>query len=213
MIQALSSGILFGLSLSVMIGPVFFALIQNSIQKGTRAGLLMALGVFLADTFYAMGTYLGVGHITANNGVVNLGLGLAGGLILIGFGLSSFFKKTELRTSEPLKATGKGVTRQISKGALLNGINPFVLLFWVGVASSVALRTHYTPWHDALFYLGLMGTVATTDVLKVYLARRLSDFITATLLTWLNRIAGAVLIGVGVYLLHFAYRSFDALAW
>ncbi|SDK37553.1 Threonine/homoserine/homoserine lactone efflux protein [Catalinimonas alkaloidigena] len=218
MIQALGSGIFFGLSLAIMIGPVFFALLQNSIQKGFRAGLLLVTGIFLTDMLYAAATYLGVGRVTSDNGTVNLTLGLIGGLILIGFGIGSFFKKPSLAPTDSFQTDRFGISRrdagrQITKGMLLNGINPFVLLFWVGVASTVALRTHYTRWHDFLFYLGLLGTVFMTDILKVYLSRQLSRFITVTLLTWLNRLAGIVLAGVGLYLLLFAYRSFDELVW
>ena len=46
------NGLLFGLLLCVLIGPVFFALIQNAIEKGFYSGFFMAIGIALSDAFY-----------------------------------------------------------------------------------------------------------------------------------------------------------------
>ncbi|MDA0314685.1 MAG: hypothetical protein O3A40_05240 [Bacteroidetes bacterium] len=45
--QAILEGIELGLLLSMMIGPVFFALITTSIDHGFRQAAILALGVFL----------------------------------------------------------------------------------------------------------------------------------------------------------------------
>jgi threonine/homoserine/homoserine lactone efflux protein len=44
MIEAIISGIGFGLVLTFITGPVFFALIKTSIEKGFHAGVALALG-------------------------------------------------------------------------------------------------------------------------------------------------------------------------
>ena len=213
MLQAVGSGVLFGLMLTVMIGPVFFALLQNSLQKGFRAGVQLALGISLSDVLYALITYFGISQVADNHGVVNLGLGLLGGAVLVGFGVHSLFKRVDEVARALVPPKQLGALRQVTKGVLLNGINPAVLLLWVGIASSIALRTHYTYWHDLLFYAGVLVTVFSTDVLKAFLAHRLSGFISRTLLLWLNRVTGAVLVGVGVHLLVVACRAFDVLVW
>ncbi|MDA1269111.1 MAG: hypothetical protein O2829_08475 [Bacteroidetes bacterium] len=45
--QAILEGIELGLLLSMMIEPVFFALITSSIDHGFRQAAILALGVFL----------------------------------------------------------------------------------------------------------------------------------------------------------------------
>ena len=49
-IQAFSIGFL----LSVMIGPVFFLLLETSITKGFRSALALDLGVLISDIIYVL---------------------------------------------------------------------------------------------------------------------------------------------------------------
>ncbi|WP_216351112.1 LysE family transporter, partial [Mucilaginibacter polytrichastri] len=49
MIEAIFSGIGIGLILTFLTGPVFFALIKTSIEKGFQAGIALALGVVTSD--------------------------------------------------------------------------------------------------------------------------------------------------------------------
>ncbi|MGB3618430.1 MAG: LysE family translocator [Catalinimonas sp.] len=213
MVQALSSGVLFGLLLTVMIGPVFFALLQNSLERGFGAGVQLALGISLSDALYAAVTYFGISRVADNHGVVNLGLGLFGGIVLILFGIGALLKRVEIEKPTLGPPGARGAARQVTKGVLLNGINPAVLLLWVGIASSIALRTHYTYWHDFLFYGGLLLTVFSTDVLKAFLAHRLSAYVTPIFMRWLNRTTGVILIAVGLHLLWRTYAEFNTLVW
>ena len=41
-----------GFLLSVMVGPVFFVLLETSITKGARSALMLDLGVFISDIIY-----------------------------------------------------------------------------------------------------------------------------------------------------------------
>ena len=69
MILVVIKGLLFGLLLAVMLGPVFFALIQNSIVKGTKAGISMALGIAAADISYIALMYYSVKIFKDNSSV------------------------------------------------------------------------------------------------------------------------------------------------
>ncbi len=199
---------MFGLLLSIMIGPVFFALLQTSIDKGFSAGVQLALGISLSDAAYILGTYFFINSITAHK-EVNAVLGVAGGLIMLIIGSLTVTKKGSkpAMVKERPRAGKQDIVKQISKGFLLNGINPFVLIFWIGVVSMISLRESYTPNHDLAFFTGMILTVLSTDIFKAYLANKLSKFITVSFLTWLNRISGIVLIAFGIRLLVFAYME------
>ena len=47
--EPLFSGIGFGLLLAIMLGPVFFTILQTSLHEGFKAGLFLAFGVLLSD--------------------------------------------------------------------------------------------------------------------------------------------------------------------
>jgi len=68
MIEAIITGIGFGLVLSVLTGPVFFALIKTSIEKGFHAGVAMALGVVTSDM-----VFINIKVIQPNTNVVMAG--------------------------------------------------------------------------------------------------------------------------------------------
>jgi len=50
------NGVKFGFSLAFLIGPVFFTIIQTSIERGFWNGAWVALGVSLSDAVYVEST-------------------------------------------------------------------------------------------------------------------------------------------------------------
>lgn len=206
-IGALGNGVLHGLLLTLLIGPVFFALIQTSIEKGFVSGAGMAVGIALSDTLYIIIATVGV-TVLANNPEFQLWLGVAGGIIMLLFGGSSLAKKVKDRQPEPsVRVSGKSVSRQLVKGFLLNGINPFVLLFWLGVASVVALNYRYSFELKIVFFAATILTVLLLDFVKAFAANKLRKLLTPTFMTWMNRIVGVVLIIFGFRLFFFAFEA------
>ena len=50
--DALGSGILLGLTLSILTGPILFTIIQTSIEEGFRAGITVASGIWISDLLF-----------------------------------------------------------------------------------------------------------------------------------------------------------------
>lgn len=205
---ALLEGVGMGLVLSLIIGPVFFALVQNSMEYGFRNSLFMALGILASDSVYVIVSYFGVG-ILANNSALKAGLGYVGGMIMIGFGIANFLKKNVQRpNSGGLVANEKPKRRKgFLKGLSLNGVNPFVLLFWISIAGMVQLKKKYQGAEVFFFYGGMLLTVFGTDLVKAYVAKKLSKFITPRFMGYLNKIVGIVLVIFGIRLIWFAMNK------
>ena len=51
------NGILFGMLLSILIGPVFFVLLETSIKKGARHAIFIDIGVLLSDVLYLIAAF------------------------------------------------------------------------------------------------------------------------------------------------------------
>lgn len=205
MSQALWEGISMGLVLSAMIGPVFFALIQNSLEHGFRYAAILALGILLSDLIYVVVTYFSV-SLFAQNPYFEIILGFAGGTVLIGFGISTILKKNRSRPNTggiPLPRSKKRTG--FMKGFGINGINPFVLLFWISIASLVNLKSEYRRMDIWLYYTGILLTVFSIDLLKAFVAKQLSGFVTPKLMSKLNILVGMVLIFFGSKLVKFAW--------
>ena len=106
MLEAIVSGVMLGLVLSLLVGPVFFLLIDTSIKKGFKRGVYLSLGVLLSDMFYIAITYFS----SVAAGVVNnykWEIGWAGGLLLMVFGIVTMLKKPNIKSAD-LDLSDKG---------------------------------------------------------------------------------------------------------
>ncbi|MCZ6899579.1 MAG: LysE family transporter, partial [Bacteroidetes bacterium] len=190
--ESLLNGVLFGLLLAIIIGPVFFALIQTSLEKGFAAGAFLAIGVSVSDSTWVILSYLGVSRILQNQDYVNIAAVL-GGIILLSFGLYTFFKKIPIPSNynPPIQARAKGAL--ILKGIMINGFNPLVLFYWVGVMTMATINYGYQNQQLLWFFVGALGTVLATDFLKSFMAHNLRKIVTQSVLNILNKVVGIAL--------------------
>jgi threonine/homoserine/homoserine lactone efflux protein len=201
MVQPLLSGIASGLLLAVLIGPVFFALLQTSIERGFRSGVLLAVGVMLSDAVCAALCFLGYSQLNITESF-HESLAIFGGLILVGFGITTLFKKPVLHAQTDIRAGGRpGTYRYVFKGFALNAINPSVLLFWAAMVTLGSVQHGYNGMQIGVFLGSIIFTVLSTDVAKAYVATRLRSYLTLTLITWMNRSVGIAMVGFGLKLL------------
>ncbi|TAE75596.1 MAG: LysE family translocator [Bacteroidetes bacterium] len=198
------TGVIYGLFLAILIGPVFFALIRTSIDNGFKSGVFLALGIAISDSFAASVVYLGIKDFTENS-FFQAGMGIVGGSIMLIFGLIPFFKKRNVSYESLEKKKSKNFLLYTLEGIILNSINPFVYIFWVGIWGKVLLQYQYTGIEVWIFMLGLITIVLTTDILKAYLAHKITKYITPQLLSWIDKGTGIALIIFGIRLLLFAY--------
>lgn len=201
----LLEGIKVGLILSFMIGPIFFALVQTSVDEGFRAGMMVAVGIWVSDTSYVLGVYFGVSLLAnvVNTQTFTLVLGVAGSILLTIFGLVTLLtipKGLLTNTLQEYKRSSSYLSLFI-KGFLINTINPFTVFFWTSLMGSVVIKDGFNGTQAFSFFAGVLGTIVVTDLLKVLLAKRIRYSLRPVHLLWLRRISGAALIAFGVVLL------------
>jgi threonine/homoserine/homoserine lactone efflux protein len=203
----LGNGLLFGLALAFFVGPVFFALIQTSIHKGFKFGAAMAIGISLSDLMYIIICYIGISHVLESESLKAV-LSIAGGGIMFTFGLSSFRKPVMVKSDVKVLGGNPNLWHYGVKGIMLNGVNPFVLLYWVAVVSYSTVEYSYTG-HQVLWFFGtIITTVLITDLIKSYMAHRLGGFITEKNMTILNRVVGVALVAFAVRLFYSGFTVF-----
>ncbi len=195
MIEPVLSGVTFGLLLAIMLGPVFFTLLQTSLHEGFKAGVHLALGVLISDATLISICYFFASQLNKLDNF-NVTMGWVGGILLIGFGIFNFFRKIKVKEVDDNKKTVHA--KFMLKGFLLNIINPAVLLFWIGIVSVVSIKEHYTRTHEMMFFSSLLSTVFLTDLLKSYVANRIKNLLKPEVMLWINRIIGIVLVAFGL---------------
>ncbi len=192
MIESIVTGIGLGFVLSFLTGPVFFALIKTSIEKGFSAGVSLAGGVVLSDVFYVGLSLYGTSFIALEN-AYRIQIGVAGSSILFAIGLYYLFKKVKVdyeQSSSKRKNTGYFI-----KGFLMCIFNPAILLYWLSVTSSVISISGEIKSSEIIPFFGsILVTQFSLDVLKAYYANKLRYRIKEKNIALLNRIAGILIL-------------------
>src|SRR4051812_28842672 len=102
LVRAIAEGIGLGITLAILTGPAFFALLQTSIRNGYKSGIAFAVGVFISDTTLISLSYLGALNLF-NDPKNNFIIGLIGGTIMMMFGIFNVFQKHPLDLKEEEK--------------------------------------------------------------------------------------------------------------
>jgi threonine/homoserine/homoserine lactone efflux protein len=196
MIEAIISGIGFGLVLTFITGPVFFALIKTSIEKGFHAGLSLALGVVTSDMVFVGAILFGSQYfdVSAHDKTV---AGIIGSIILFSIGIYYIFKKADVnyKNTIPTKINHAGY---FFKGFVMCIFNPTVLLHWtvvIGAASTVYhAGVHNRSVKIAVMFATILLVQFGLDAVKAFYANKLREKISPKFVHRLNEVAGIALI-------------------
>ena len=189
------NGIISGIVLAFLIGPVFFTILQTSIERGFWSGFFVAIGVALSDALYILVSYLGLIQFIKAEGFRHY-LAYGGGSVLLGFGIYYLFVKSKRLTHyDPEKIQTRSWFRLLAKGFIINGLSPMVLFFWIATVSVATTRLGYTSSNDAfIFFASIVLTVFITDIIKAKLADKLRILITPRFIKVMNLVLGLVLV-------------------
>lgn len=190
-------GIYAGILLAILVGPLLVALIQASLEQGTKAGLMVGWGIWISDLLFIFTVYFGIRYVSdwiAWDGF-ELTLGLVGGLVLLVTGIVTLLTPPpRLDDPDHLLKKARGPLALWSKGFLINTVNPFTVFFWASVMTGVVLKREYDGHESFLFFAGILGTIVFTDSLKIFLAKKIRHRLTARHLWWVRRVSGIALI-------------------
>ena len=203
MLAIFLEGVVFGLILTIMLGPIFVALTQTGIDKGARAGITVGVGVWSSDLLVILFSYLFISQVDAlvQDEVFKYWMGLVGGFILITFGIVIFLKKTK-SIKEGGSFTVKNYFGFWMKGFLVNTVNPFTFIFWLGVISTKVIGINMNDTQAFVFISAIMLTIIITDTIKVLGAKAIRGRLESDHLQRISRVAGAALVVFGIVLLY-----------
>jgi threonine/homoserine/homoserine lactone efflux protein len=214
MIEAIISGIGFGLVLTFLTGPVFFSLIKTSIEKGFHAGVALALGVVTSDMVFVGAILFGSQYfdITAHD---KTWAGIIGSSILFVIGVYYFFKKAKINYTNtvPTKLHRAGY---FLKGFVMCIFNPTILFHWtivIGAASTVYHEgVHNRSLKIAVMFITILIVQFGLDATKAFYADKLRDKISVKFVHRLNEVAGIALIIASLVLMdklvtHFIFAA------
>lgn len=209
MIETIISGIGFGIVLSFLTGPAFFALIKTSIEKGFYAGASFALGVLISDIIFVSLAIYGSSYIALEQTYM-VPIGILGSLILLGIGFYYLSIKVKICKNKTL--CNKEYTGFILKGIAMCIFNPAILLYWVSVTGGViSVSGKFNLQEIIPFFATILMTQFTVDCLKAFYADKLSHKIEEKTIGKINKMAGVFIIIFALRLMYeviFTHSSF-----
>ena len=196
MIEAVIRGLGIGLVLTFLTGPVFFALIKTSIEKGFHAGVAMALGVVSSDVVFVGAILFGSQFFHISN-QDKQHAGIVGCAVLFALGIYYIFKKSEVNYNNTVPSRLKR-TGYFFKGFLMCILNPTLLFHWTVVITTASTLYQGDVYNRtlkiAVMFLTILVVQFGLDTTKAFYADKLRDRISVKFMHRLNEVAGLALI-------------------
>ncbi len=199
--KVILSGFLFGLTIAFSFGPGFWALLQETINKGFGRGMLFLTGFFLSDfTFMLIALFLAKSFAS---GLANsIWLGYIASIVLVSFGIITLLKKKDKTININKKELPLYIKHigNVLRGYLFNSSNPFNLLFWLGIVTLSSSSYGLNTFNMYMFMTTIFITSFALDVLKCFFASRLQKILNEKFLFLINKLVGVVMICSGFFI-------------
>lgn len=202
-----TSAILMGFLLSlILIGPVFFLLLQTSVSRGWKSAIVLDLGVLTADIICILVAYYGSKDLAVaieNNPSIYI----FGGFFITIYGILMYISKPNLKLRN-LSDSGKNYFRTFFNGFFLNILNIGVIVFWFFIVSTVIIQ--YPKPGDSLLFMGIvLATFFGLDLIKIILAQQVKEKFTIRRIFYFKKTIGFILIIFGLIVILKGFGAFS----
>ena len=172
-------------------------MLKNAIQFGRNAGIATALGIIVSDIIVIAICFWATASLLESI-TTKPSMKVAGAAILLILGVRFVWKASAL-ASEQVAVHKPNIIGYFIQGFLVNGVNPFVFVVWIGFISIG--KNSFTGNYLYLFLISILIGIFITDVLKSFLAPRIRPYLKPNYLKKAYQIIGFVLIGFSFRLL------------
>lgn len=192
-------GIGTGFLMSVLLGVIFFMLIQTGLKHDYKKAYLIAAGVVTGDILFIFLAIKFTENIKDFLLKYENYVGLIGGLLLIGLGLYNILKKNH-EINEIPQSGMKNARDFFLKPFLFNLLNPANAAWWLGLYGT-SPTISYALSQKIIFGLGAVGTVFWTEIGVAYFAGRLKKYTGPSSLKKLDVGVGILFVLIGIRLI------------
>lgn len=170
MLAALMLGLSYGFAAGVSPGPMLGLVVTQTLQRGWRAGNLVALAPLFSDLPIVVLAVLVVGQLPP----AALGwLGIVGGLFVIYLGVESIRSTPDAASLGATSAPTQPPARVLGRAVATNLLNPHPYLFWGTVGAQLIVRTLAGGVANMLlFLLGFYALLVGSKLLVALLVSR-----------------------------------------
>lgn len=194
-------GFRFGMLLQLAVGPMCLLVFKTSASNGFFSGFVLVLAIALVDIIFMTVSGLGVAAVISNP-KAKLVLKLAGGAVLILFGINMVLGEFNIRLFPAVSAHGDFSNQSIFlQGVLLTASNPLTIIFWSSVFSAQVIENGLTKRQLVVFGAGCVLATLSFMTAVDLLGLAVNTFLPGFVIKILNIIVGIVLVYFGIRLL------------
>ena len=201
MIEALSAGVLLGLSAGIAPGPLLTLVIAESLRHGIGAGIRVALAPLITDLPIVVGALLLVSRLAEFETALGV-VSLLGGCFVVYLGIESLRAQGIDTTEDPARP------RSLLRGVITNALSPHPYLCWLAVGAPTTVKAYDGGGSTRAvcfvggFYLLLIGS----KLLLAVLAGRARPLLRGHAYVCTMRVLGVALLVFAALLLRDGFR-------
>lgn len=191
-------GILAGLSVSVIIGPIGILIIQKTVTKDWLSGFMSGLGASLSDMIYAAIAALSLGFIINYVHEHRLMFDILATLVLIILGVNIFLKNP-IKDVGHFKQKGTSYLSDMLSTFMFTIPNPLVIFVMLAVFAKFNVQIESGNWTEMVSLLfGVLIGANTWWLVFTNLVSISRNKFNLRVLWWFNKIAGATVVGIAL---------------
>jgi len=197
--EYLLQGVAIGFLMAIPVGPINLLCLRRSLAEGRRVGFVSGLGAAAADATYGTVAAIGLAPVTSFLLHHRLGLQLFAGLFLMGLGLHTMRALTPPR-SKPAPVHVRRLRDAFVSTYVYTLANPLLIAVFTGVFARFGLG--WQPGHTPATLELIGGVFLGSSVwwlLLTMLGGSFRHLLDDGALRWVNRIAGGVIVAIGIW--------------
>ncbi len=189
-------GLATGLLLQFAIGPVFFYIMNLTLQRSIADGLVAVVAVTVVDYLYITLSIAGIGKLLETKSARNI-FGIISSTVLILFGV--IIIKGVVTNGQPAITPVKSVSLLSSFFSVffLTISNPITIVFFTSIFTAKAVELNYTKRDLYIFGFSVGSATFIFMVFSVVVFLLTKQYMPLALIQILNLFVGMVLIGYG----------------
>lgn len=189
-------GLIIGFSIAAPVGPIGILCIRRTLAEGRLAGFLSGMGAASADMFY--GAVAAFGLTAVQDLLISQSnwLRIVGGVFLLYLGMKTFISKP---SNEAVKSMRRGLFGAYLTTFFLTIANPITILSFLAIFAGLRLgETNGNYLSASMMVLGVFLGSATWWLTLSTGVSLLREKFTPAPLTWVNRLAGVIILIFGL---------------
>ena len=204
---ALLKGILVGICASIPLGPVGVSCVQQTVNRGRRAGFASGYGAALADTLFATIAFLSLSvvldFIESHRQIIQIG----GGAILVALGIVTFVRNA-IKKFRRDRLKRSNYAQDFVYIFLLTLTNPLSIFIFLTLFAAFGVHERSTQLEVLIpTLLGVHLGAAAWWYFLTYLVSRFQSFFRLRQIWWFNKIAGVLIILLGLITALYTFLS------